>query len=151
MNTNHTSASVLFTIAIMVLVSLNSASAQSAEDQTVIAFSRDGTAFKAPARLRVTVHALTNSYLKFQVCLENNGGGYVTIRLKDGNGKNVHRPIFLYRKTLVANFDMRRAKEGTYIVEVATRSERYQYPVQISSKVVRSVEIKQNTLAKLKQ
>ncbi len=151
MKTIHTSASIFFTIFIMVLTGIGSARAQSSTESNVIAISHDGTKMKGNSLLQVGVHPLESEAPKFLVGLENEAGGYVTIRIKDSSGKNVHRPIFFYRKSLVATFDMSQAEEGTYLVEVANKDDVRKYYIQLQSKVVRTVDIKPGVLANLKR
>jgi hypothetical protein len=154
MKIHYTFANTLFTL--FTVVGVGCASAQSAtdntvSDQTVIALSQDGTQVKAPSHLQVAVHPFQAAVPKLLIGLKNEAGGYVTIKLKDSLGKNIHRPIFCYRKALVVTFDMGQEEAGSYIVEVANKSERYRYHIQVGSKVVPSVEVKPTVLAKVKQ
>jgi hypothetical protein len=142
------------TILILILTGAGCVSVQSSQEatagQTVIAYAQDGTSFIAPARLRVNVCTMGTQFPKILIGLENNSKGYVTIRLKDSQGKNIHRPIFEYRKSRVVKFDMSHVENGLYIVEVANKHEHYRYQLEISSMFLRSIEVKPNVLAKLK-
>jgi hypothetical protein len=135
----------------MVLAGIGTARAQGSNESTVIAISKNGTPVEGNSLLQVGVHPLEADVPKFLVGLENETGTYVTIRIKDSKGKNIHRPIFFYRKSLVATFDMSGAEEGTYVVEISNKNDVRKYYIQLESKVVRTVGIKPGVLANLKQ
>ena len=155
MKTNQNTKRIVFTLATMLLVGIGSISAQSTTDnlvtnQTVAVPSQDGTILKTPASLRVNVQPLNAAFPKFLLGLQNESKGYVTIRIKNARGRNIHRPIFCLGKSLVATFNMSGVEEGMYIVEVANKHEHYSHQIEIVSKVVRSVEVKPHVLARLK-
>lgn len=151
MKTLHLPANIVWLMAALLPLSISPVIAQQPAKATVLAIAQDGTQLKAPALLQVGVHALEADTPKFLIGLKNQDGDWVTIRLKDRQGRNIHHPIFCYRKSLVATFDMSHVAEGTYLMEVASKRETYRYRIQVASKVVRSLDIKPTMLAKMKR
>jgi hypothetical protein len=146
MKTQSTSAKTFFTFAFILTIGIFSVSAQ---NQSVMAVSQNGNSVESSS-LQIAIHALEAATPKFLIGLVNTGSEPVTIKLKDSEGKNIHKPIFFNSKSLAATFDMSHMQEGTYTIEVKSKSETYRYHIQLDNKVMRTVEINPTILAKVK-
>jgi hypothetical protein len=150
MKTLSTSAQILFTFALILTIGIFSASAQNHSRHSVMAISQNDNTVKSSSFLQIAVHALEAASPKFLIGLVNTGSEPVTIRLKDSEGQTIYKPIFFHHKSLVATFDMANMQDGTYTIEVRSKSETYRYQVQLENKVMRTVEISPTIVAKVK-